>query len=112
MSLFWGLPLGITNAINLLDGLDGLPGGLAAIIVTSLLAFVCIQANILMLIVTSAVLAACLGFLPHNWAPARIDIGDCGSLTLGFLLAVASLQASIKGAAVVANLVPAGPSRD
>src|SRR5262249_1476244 len=45
-------------------------------------------------------------FLRHNWAPARIYMGDSGSLTLGFLLAVMSLHASIKGAATVAILVP------
>src|SRR5262249_44859136 len=66
----------------------------------------CIQGNILMVIVTSAVAGACLGFLRHNWAPARIYMGDSGSLTLGFLLAVMSLHASIKGAATVAILVP------
>src|SRR6058998_397931 len=98
--------VGVTNAINLLDGLDGLAGGVAAIIATSLLVFACIQANILMVIVTSAVAGACLGFLRHNWAPARIYMGDSGSLTLGFLLAVMSLHASIKGAATVAILVP------
>src|SRR3989441_12765412 len=98
--------VGVTNAVNLLDGLDGLAGGVAAIIATSLLVFACIQANILMVIVTSAVAGAFLGFLRHNWAPARIYMGDSGSLALGFLLAVMSLHASIKGAATVAILVP------
>ncbi len=98
--------VGVTNAINLLDGLDGLAGGVAAIIATSLLVFACIQANILMVIITSAVVGACLGFLRHNWTPARIYMGDSGSLTLGFLLAVMSLHGSIKGAATVAILVP------
>src|SRR2546425_4412011 len=111
LGLFGGLVtivwiVGVTNAINLLDGLDGLAGGVAAIIATSLLVFACIQANVLMVIVTSAVAGACLGFLRHNWAPARIYMGDSGSLALGFLLAVMSLHASIKGAATVAILVP------
>ena len=98
--------VGVTNAINLLDGLDGLASGVAAIIGSSLLVFGCIQGNILMVVVTAAVVGACLGFLRHNWAPARIYMGDSGSLTLGFLLAVMSLHASIKGAATVAILVP------
>src|SRR2546428_6788350 len=111
LGLFGGLItmvwiVGVTNAINLLDGLDGLAGGVAAIIATSLLVFACIQANILMVIITSAVVGACLGFLRHNWTPARIYMGDSGSLTLGFLLAVMSLHGSIKGAATVAILVP------
>src|SRR2546428_12320018 len=97
---------GCPNALNLPDGLDGLAGGVAAIIATSLLVFACIQANILMVIVTSAVAGACLGFLRHSWAPARIYMGDSGALTLGFLLAVMSLHASIKQTATVAILIP------
>jgi UDP-GlcNAc:undecaprenyl-phosphate GlcNAc-1-phosphate transferase len=54
----------------------------------------------------SAIVGACLGFLRHNWAPAKIFMGDSGSLTLGFLLATMSLYSSIKGAATVAILVP------
>jgi UDP-GlcNAc:undecaprenyl-phosphate/decaprenyl-phosphate GlcNAc-1-phosphate transferase len=98
--------VGVTNAINLLDGLDGLAGGVAAIIATSLLIFAWIQQDAPTVIVMSAILGACLGFLRHNWAPAKIYMGDSGSLTLGFLLAVMSLHSSIKGAATVAILVP------
>jgi UDP-GlcNAc:undecaprenyl-phosphate GlcNAc-1-phosphate transferase len=104
ITLLW--IVGVTNAINLLDGLDGLAGGVAAIIGTSLLVFSYIQGNTLMMIATAATVGACLGFLRHNWAPARIYMGDSGSLTLGFLPAVMSLHASIKGAATVAILVP------
>jgi len=101
---FWGnVQLGMIGG---LITVVWMAGGVAAIIATSLLVFACIQANILMVIVTSAVAGACLGFLRHNWAPARIYMGDSGSLTLGFLLAVMSLHASIKGAATVAILVP------
>ena len=98
--------VGVTNAINLLDGIDGLAGGVAAIIATSLLIFAWIQGNALTVILMSAIVGACLGFLRHNWAPAKIYLGDSGSLTLGFLLAVMSLRASMKGAAAVAILVP------
>ena len=109
---FWGgfvtvvWIVGVTNAINLLDGLDGLAGGVAAIIATSLLIFAWIQGNALTVLLMSAIVGACLGFLRHNWAPAKIYMGDSGSLTLGFLLAVMSLRASMKGAATVAILVP------
>jgi len=108
----WGTVLtilwivGVTNAINLLDGLDGLAGGVAAIIGGSLFILACLQDNSLMILTTAAIVGACLGFLRHNWAPARIYMGDSGSLTLGFLLAVMSLHASVKGAAAVAILVP------
>jgi UDP-GlcNAc:undecaprenyl-phosphate GlcNAc-1-phosphate transferase len=98
--------VGVTNAINLLDGLDGLAGGVAAIIATSLLIFAWIQENALTVVLMSAIVGACLGFLRYNWAPAKIYMGDSGSLTLGFLLAVVSLRASMKGAATVAILVP------
>ena len=98
--------VGVTNAINLLDGLDGLAGGVAAIIATSLLIFAWIQGNALTVVLMSAIVGACVGFLRYNWAPAKIYMGDSGSLTLGFLLAVMSLHASMKGAATVAILVP------
>jgi len=98
--------VGVTNAINLLDGLDGLAGGVAAIIATSLLIFAWIQGNALTVVLMSAIVGACLGFLRYNWVPAKLYMGDSGSLTLGFLLAVMSLRASMKGAATVAILVP------
>lgn len=98
--------VGVTNAVNLLDGLDGLAGGVAAIIATSLLIFATIQGRALTIVLMAAIVGACLGFLRHNWTPARIYMGDSGSLTLGFLLAVMSLHGSIKSAAAVAILVP------
>src|SRR5262249_27384453 len=98
--------VGVTNAINLLDGLDGLAGGVTAIIASSLLIFAWIQGQLLTVMLMSAIVGACLGFLRHNWAPAKIFMGDSGSLTLGFLLATMSLYSSIKGAATVAILVP------
>ncbi len=109
---FWGglvtivWIVGVTNAINLLDGLDGLAGGVAAIIATSLVVFAWIQGNPVTFILMSAIVGSCLGFLRHNWAPAKIYMGDSGSLTLGFLLSVMSMNASMKGAAAVAILVP------
>jgi len=98
--------VGVTNAINLLDGLDGLAGGVTAIIASSLLIFAWVQGQFLTVILMSAIVGACLGFLRHNWAPAKIFMGDSGSLTLGFLLATMSLYSSIKGAATVAIMVP------
>jgi UDP-GlcNAc:undecaprenyl-phosphate GlcNAc-1-phosphate transferase len=98
--------VGVTNAINLLDGLDGLAGGVAAIIATSLLIFATIQGQALTVVLLSAIVGACVGFLRHNWAPARVYMGDSGALTLGFLLAVMSMHGSIKNAAAVAILVP------
>lgn len=104
VSLLW--VVGVTNAINLLDGLDGLAGGVAAIIAGSLAAISVYQDNQGTAILLAAVVGACLGFLWHNWEPARIFMGDGGSLTLGFLFGALTLHSSIKAPATVAILVP------
>jgi UDP-GlcNAc:undecaprenyl-phosphate GlcNAc-1-phosphate transferase len=104
VSLLW--IVGVTNAINLIDGLDGLAGGVVAIISGSLLTYSVLLGNPHSVILMGAMAGACLGFLRHNWAPARIFMGDSGSLTLGFLLAVMSLHSALKAPAAVAILVP------
>lgn len=104
VSILW--IVGVTNAINLLDGLDGLASGVVAIIAASFLAYAAIQGNTLTVLLLAAMVGACLGFLRHNWAPAKIYMGDSGSLTLGFLLAVTSVHSSLKAPATVAILVP------
>lgn len=98
--------VGVTNAINLIDGLDGLAGGIVAIVAASLLIYALWQGNVLTVVLMGAVLGAALGFLRHNWTPAQIFMGDSGSLTLGFLLGVMSVHASLKAPAAVAILVP------
>jgi UDP-GlcNAc:undecaprenyl-phosphate GlcNAc-1-phosphate transferase len=104
LSVVW--IVGVTNAINLLDGLDGLAGGVAVIISTSLLAYSVVQGNEASAILLAGVTGGCLGFLRHNWAPAKIFMGDSGSLTLGFLFGAIALHSSIKAPAAVAILVP------
>jgi UDP-GlcNAc:undecaprenyl-phosphate/decaprenyl-phosphate GlcNAc-1-phosphate transferase len=104
VSLVW--IVGVTNAINLIDGLDGLAGGVAAIIAASLLVFSLLVGNAGTVVLLAAIFGACLGFLRHNWEPARVFMGDSGSLTLGFLLGAFSLHSSIKARAAVAILVP------
>lgn len=98
--------VGVTNAVNLLDGLDGLAGGVVAIVAASLLAYALLLGNMGTVFLMAAVAGACVGFLRHNWEPAKIFMGDSGSLTLGFLLATMSLHSSIKAPAAVALLVP------
>jgi UDP-GlcNAc:undecaprenyl-phosphate GlcNAc-1-phosphate transferase len=98
--------VGVTNAINLLDGLDGLAGGVIAIIALSILVFALLQQNLFTVILMAAMAGAAMGFLRHNWAPAKIFLGDAGSLSLGFLLAVMSLHSSIKASTAIAILVP------
>jgi UDP-GlcNAc:undecaprenyl-phosphate GlcNAc-1-phosphate transferase len=104
VSIVW--IVGVTNAINLLDGLDGLAGGVVAIISTSLLGYAILQGNTGTVLLMAATAGACIGFLRHNWEPARIFMGDSGSLSLGFLLAAATVHSSLKAPAAVAIMVP------
>jgi UDP-GlcNAc:undecaprenyl-phosphate GlcNAc-1-phosphate transferase len=104
LSLLW--IVGVTNAINLIDGLDGLAGGVVMIISVSLLGYAILQGNPGTVILMAAMAGSCVGFLRHNWEPARIFMGDSGSLTLGFLLAAMTVHSSLKAPAAVAILVP------
>ncbi|HEV2856151.1 MAG TPA: MraY family glycosyltransferase [Thermoanaerobaculia bacterium] len=104
VSLLW--IVGVTNAINLIDGLDGLAGGVVTIISVSFLGYAILQGDPGTVILMAAVAGACVGFLRHNWEPARVFMGDSGSLTLGFLLAAVSVHSSLKAPAAVAILVP------
>lgn len=106
LSVVW--IVGVTNAINFVDGLDGLAAGIVAIIGASLLGLAVLQGSPETVVVTSCIVGACLGFLRHNWAPAKIYMGDSGSLILGFLLATISLRStpSVKASAALAILVP------
>ena len=98
--------VGITNAINFMDGLDGLAGGLTAIIAICIGMFAALQGAPSIVVVALVVCGACLGFLPFNWRPARIFLGDGGSQTIGFILGCLSLAATLKSSTVVAILVP------
>jgi len=98
--------VGITNAFNLLDGIDGAAAGTAifallAVFVTSLA-----LGQPLVALLTVALAGATLGFLRYNFAPARIFLGDAGSLTLGFLLATLSIRGATKGPTLVAIAIP------
>jgi UDP-GlcNAc:undecaprenyl-phosphate GlcNAc-1-phosphate transferase len=98
--------VGAANAINLFDGLDGLAGGVVAIVAGSALVYSLMQGNLLTVILMGAVVGACLGFLPYNRLPAQIFMGDAGALTLGFLLAAISVHSSLKSPVAIAILVP------
>ena len=98
--------VGITNAINFMDGLDGLAGGLAVIIAICMGMFAIIQGVPSVAAVSVAICGSCLGFLPFNWHPARIFLGDGGSLLIGFVLGCLSLTASLKSSTTVAVLIP------
>ena len=90
LTVFW--IVGITNAFNLLDNMDGLAGGLAAIASAFFLLLAVLNGQILVGALAAAVLGSCLGFLLHNFNPARIFMGDSGSLFLGFVLAAVGIK--------------------
>lgn len=90
--------IGMTTAINYVDGLDGLAAGIAAIGSAALLLYCERLANVGAIgpenagpIIAAAVFGACLGFLPHNFHPAKIFMGDAGALLLGLLMAAATI---------------------
>ncbi|MGE5679683.1 MAG: glycosyltransferase family 4 protein, partial [Bacillota bacterium] len=87
--------LGGINSINLLDGMDGLVSGFSLLVFSILLALSIISDNTFLLILTTSLMGSILGFLKYNAYPAKIFLGDTGSLTLGFFLVLASLLTSI-----------------
>lgn len=104
ITLFW--LVGITNTLNLIDGLDGLAAGVAAISSLSLM-FVAAKFGYSNIIILSAIVAGgCIGFLPYNFNPAKIFMGDTGSLFLGFMLAAISIEGVMKSVAAIAVVVP------
>jgi len=98
--------VGITNAVNLIDGLDGLAAGTAVITTVAVAASASFRGHLGVLAVSVALVGSLGGFLRWNFRPARIFLGDSGSLFLGFLLAVISIRGSQKGTTVVAVLAP------
>lgn len=84
LTVFW--LVGITNAINLLDNMDGLAAGISAIAAISLAVGFGVNGQINELLLTIAFISALLGFLIYNFNPATIFMGDCGSMFVGFLL--------------------------
>jgi UDP-GlcNAc:undecaprenyl-phosphate GlcNAc-1-phosphate transferase len=98
--------VGMMNVINLLDGMDGLAAGISAI-AGGTFAILALSLGRPEAAVLSAIVAgACLGFLRHNFYPARIFMGDSGSHLLGFILAAVAIQGALKTAATVALLFP------
>lgn len=98
--------VGITNAINLLDGLDGLACGVSSISALTLLCIAIIVGEPGIAFITSALAGACFGFLPYNFNPAKLFMGDTGSMLLGFVLSSISVQGLFKGYAVISIAVP------
>jgi UDP-GlcNAc:undecaprenyl-phosphate GlcNAc-1-phosphate transferase len=104
LTLLW--VVGITNAFNLIDGLDGLAAGVALIAATTLFVVSLMAGHVEVALIAVTLAGALAGFLCYNFNPASIFLGDSGSLFLGYLLSVLSIQASLKGTTAVVVVVP------
>ena len=102
--------VGITNAVNLMDGMDGLAAGSVAIMCLSLAYVAYIHGSkygmIVVCIALCGVAGACCGFLPYNFSPAKTFMGDGGSLYLGYMISVLSVISPLKRATFVGAFVP------
>jgi UDP-GlcNAc:undecaprenyl-phosphate GlcNAc-1-phosphate transferase len=92
--------------LNLIDGLDGLAAGVASIAATAIFIVAVSKGQAEVAILAIILSGAALGFLPHNFNPAKIFMGDSGSMFLGFVLAGISAEGALKGAATFALVIP------
>jgi UDP-GlcNAc:undecaprenyl-phosphate/decaprenyl-phosphate GlcNAc-1-phosphate transferase len=96
----------VMNMVNFLDGLDGLAAGVCAIAGTTYAVLALSLGKADPAILSAVVAGSCLGFLRHNFFPARIFMGDSGALCLGFILAAVSIQGLLKTASTVVLVLP------
>ena len=96
----------ITNAVNLIDGLDGLACGVSTISSMTMLVIALVVSEADVAILMAALAGGCLGFLPYNMNPAKIFMGDTGSTFLGFILATVSIEGLFKSYAIISFAVP------
>jgi UDP-GlcNAc:undecaprenyl-phosphate GlcNAc-1-phosphate transferase len=108
----WAVPVSviwivaITNAVNLIDGLDGLAVGVATISSLTMLVIAMLVSENIVALVMAALAGGCIGFLPYNSNPAKIFMGDTGSTFLGFVLATMSIQGLFKFYTIISFAVP------
>lgn len=103
ITIFW--IVGVTNAINLIDGLDGLAAGVSAIATGTIFVLALMMGNVTVALLSAVLLGSILGFLFFNFHPAKIFMGDSGALFLGFSLATLSVL-GFKQATLVSFVVP------
>lgn len=103
-TIFW--IVAITNAVNLIDGLDGLACGVSAISSLTLVVIALIVSERQVAIIMIALVGSCIGFIPYNLYPAKIFMGDTGATFLGFILACMSVQGLFKMYAVISFVIP------
>lgn len=117
--LDWEIPLGplgapvavlwlvaCANVVNLIDGLDGLAGSLGIVIMTTIAALFVLGGHAEEATLAVVIAGGLIGFLCHNWPPAKIFMGDAGSMTIGFLAGALSIQAASKTATTFTLAVP------
>ena len=98
--------VGVTNAVNLIDGLDGLAVGVSSIASFSLFFIAILGGEQNVAIISAALAGGCLGFFPYNFNPAKIFMGDTGSQFLGFMLSAICIQGLFKGYVVISFIIP------
>lgn len=109
---FWSAPItvlwivAVTNAVNLIDGIDGLSVGVCTISSIALLVIAAIVSEFNVMVITAAVAGACIGFLPYNINPAKMFVGDTGATFLGFILSTLSIQGMFKTYAILSLAIP------
>ncbi|PLT35730.1 glycosyltransferase family 4 protein [Bacillus sp. V5-8f] len=104
LTIFW--IVGITNSINLIDGLDGLAAGVSSICIATIAFMAAMNGNFLIFTIAVIVLASTLGFLFYNFHPAKIFMGDTGSLFLGYIISILSLLGLYKSVTLFSFVVP------
>jgi len=108
----WGVPLtllwivGMTNAVNFIDGLDGLAVGVSSIGTFALMTISILVSDGNIALLAAALAGACIGFIPYNLNPAKIFMGDTGAMFLGYMLATMSIQGLFKFYAIISFTVP------
>ncbi|MBQ4426887.1 MAG: undecaprenyl/decaprenyl-phosphate alpha-N-acetylglucosaminyl 1-phosphate transferase [Oscillospiraceae bacterium] len=98
--------VGLTNAVNLIDGLDGLACGVSAIASIAMMTIALAMGQWNTAIILAALVGACFGFMPFNLNPARIFMGDTGALMLGYVMACISITGLLKFYAIISFIVP------
>ncbi len=98
--------VGITNSVNLIDGLDGLAVGVSTISSVTMFVVALLVAEGNVAVILAALMGACVGFMPYNFNPAKIFMGDTGALLLGYVLSTVSVVGMFKFYAIVTFIVP------
>lgn len=104
ITVFW--VVGITNAMNLLDNMDGLSAGIAAVSSAFFLLLAALSGQYLVGALAAALLGACIGFLVYNSHPASIFMGDTGALFIGFMLAAVGIKLKFQNVTFVTWMIP------